>query len=68
MGEHRFYCLICKKLSDKDRKKGLIGHYLLSSMLHHDSEKEVIEHIKKKHPREYKKAVLDEKTETEVTT
>ena len=50
----KFSCLVCKKLAERDHKKGLVGHHLLSSMLWFDSKEEAIEHLKKAHPKQYK--------------
>ncbi len=54
MSNQKWSCLICKKLADKDKKKGLVGKYLLRSMFWFNSEREAIEHLKKEHPKEYK--------------
>jgi len=60
MEKNRWFCKICKKLADRDSKKGIVEDHLLSSMLWFDTKKEVIEHIKKRHPKEYKK-ILNQK-------
>lgn len=58
MGSTKWSCLVCKKLAEKDRKKGFVSKHLLMSMFWFDSEKEAIEHLKNKHPKQYKIAVL----------
>ena len=59
-----FQCLICKeKLRKHNAKKGvkiLPKDYLLM-MLDHETEEDVIKHIKEKHPKIYKKT-MEEKS------
>ena len=57
MGRRRWYCLVCKKLSEKARKKGIINKYYIISLFDFNSEKEAIKHLKDRHPKEYKRAV-----------
>lgn len=63
MGSRKWSCLVCKKLADKDHKKGLIGRHLLNSMWWYDSEEEAIQHLRQEHPKEYKRAVKTGKSE-----
>lgn len=54
-------CLICKeKLKKYKKNRGrykFVPKNLLVWMIDHENEKEVIEHIKKYHPKEYKEAM-----------
>lgn len=60
--EHNSYsCVICKKLAEKDHKKGVIGKHLLRSLCWFDTEEEAIRHIRTEHPRECRKAIEEGK-------
>ena len=54
-GRNRYYCLVCKKLADKDTKKGFINKYYLPSLLTFDTKREIENHLKRQHPKEWVK-------------
>ena len=51
-GKYYYSCLICKKKAEEDRAKGFM--HSIMAWIGWDSKKEVIKHIKKSHPKEYK--------------
>ncbi len=53
MEKVRYSCLICQKEAEKDRKKGFMPSIM--AWVTWDSKKEIINHIEKCHPKEYKK-------------
>jgi hypothetical protein len=57
--EH-FSCKICSELANKKNKDGTINKYLFQSMLWFDSEEEIIEHIRKVHPKIYNQVKKEE--------